>query len=41
MMTPAEPLVFGKYSDNQDGKVLALRSIEANVDVLRTADEDD
>jgi len=35
-VAPADPLVFGKYSSNQDGKVFPLRSME----VASTVDEE-
>jgi len=37
---PREQLVFGKYSENQDGNASALRSVEVNVDVLQTVEAD-
>jgi hypothetical protein len=39
MKAPPEPLAFGKYSENQDGRVFALRSMDVTTDSSRTADE--
>jgi len=38
-MKAPEPLAFGKYSGNQDGKVFGLRSMEVTTDGSRTIEE--
>jgi hypothetical protein len=39
MKASPEPLEFGKYSENQNGKVFALRSMDVATDGSRTVDE--
>jgi hypothetical protein len=39
MKASPEPLAFGKYSENQNGKVFALRSMDVTTDGSRTVDE--
>jgi hypothetical protein len=41
MKAPVEPLAFGKYSENQHGKIFALRSMEVKTetDGLGSVDE--
>jgi hypothetical protein len=36
---PPKPLAFGKYSTKQEESIFTVRSMDMNVDVLRTVDE--